>query len=123
MILKIKSNLEFNTSLLARHTAKDKNATKVVIGGSLPEYLLIPAGSTIELEDLEWKKFAGAAKPLLASGNLTLVEAPKLSEEAQVELDAEQLAEAQAVVAKLSKPTKTAKAKAAASAEPATGAS
>lgn len=100
--MKIKSNLVFNTSILARHTDKSKDATKVVIGGALPEYLLIPAGSTIELADAEWAKFAEAAKPLIKAGSLDLLEAPELSKEAQGEADAAALAEAQEVVAKLS---------------------
>lgn len=104
--MKIKSNLLFNTSLLARHTAKDKD--KIVIGGALPEYMIIPAGATIDLHDLEWLKFASAAKAMLASGKLSMIVAPELSEEAQAKADAQSLADAQAVIDRLApaKPVK-----------------
>jgi hypothetical protein len=100
--MKIKSNLEFNTSVLARHTKLDKDATSVVIGGSMPEYLLIPAGSTIELPDAQWVKFAEAAKQLIKNEHLTLVEAPVLSEAEYEAEKAKQLKSALAMVEKLS---------------------
>lgn len=107
--MKIKSNLEFNTSLMARHTATaDKENTKVVIGGAQPEYLTIPAGSTIELEDAKWTKFAEAGAKLIEGGHLTMLEAPKLSEAEQEAADVLALAAAQAAVAKLTKPVPSA---------------
>lgn len=103
--MKIKSNLVFNTALSANHQYKGKGDDKVVIGGALPKRLVIPAGSTIELPDDEWVKFDTAtSKTMLEKGHLVMVEAPKLSEEEQAAADATKLAQAQADVAKLSKP-------------------
>ena len=101
--MKIKSNLLFNTSIMARHILQDKSDKKVIVGSSLPNSLNIPAGATIELEDSEWLMFAPAAKELIKAGHLTLVQSPKLSEEEQAAVDAKELSDAQAVVAKLSK--------------------
>tara|TARA_R110000851_G_scaffold244874_3_gene397642 strand:- start:5114 stop:5452 length:339 start_codon:yes stop_codon:yes gene_type:complete len=98
--MKIKSNLQFNTSLLARHLSKGKE-DKVVIGGSLPEYMVIPAGASIELEDSKWVKFAKAAEAMLDSGKLTMVDAPSMTEEERVKFEEDELAKAKATVAKL----------------------
>jgi hypothetical protein len=106
--MKIKSNLVFNTSLLARHIKQGNNGDKVVIGGSQPEYMIIPAGSTIELSDEAWKKFAKAGEPLLKSGGLTITKAPKLSDDEQADADAKELAEAKVNLAKLSEAAKAA---------------
>lgn len=89
--MKIKSNLVFNTHLHARHTE----------GSSVPERITIPAGSTLTLPDEEWGKFAESAKGLLMTGNLELLEAPKLSEEEQAAADEAAVAEAEEVLAKL----------------------
>jgi hypothetical protein len=84
--MKIQSKLEFNTSLLARHKTEDKEAKTVVIGGLTPEYLNIPAGSTLELADDAWKKFAHAAKGMLSNGDLVMLVAPvKSDKEAKAE--------------------------------------
>ena len=86
--MKIKSNLIFNTSLVARHQTPDENATQVVIGSGAPEYLNIPAGSTIMLDDAEWEKFnTAAARSMVEAGDLTLVEVPVLSAEDQARAD------------------------------------
>ena len=101
--MKIKSNLQFNTSLLAQHTSKKD---KVVIGGSLPEYVIIPAGATLELEDSKWELFKKSAESLLKGEHLTMVEAPKLSEEEQETKDEADLEAAQKEVVKLTKSKK-----------------
>jgi len=104
--MKIKSNLEFNTSILARHMKLDEDATSVVIGGSACEYLMLPAGATIELADSEWKKFEGkTSEGLLKAGHLTMVVAPKLTEEEEAKAEEDAIAEAEALIAKL-KPKK-----------------
>jgi hypothetical protein len=100
--MKIKSNLVFNTSLMAQHIQQGKDSDKVVIGGAQPEYMLIPAGATIELNDEEWKKFERAGAPLLKAESLTMVAAPKLSEKEQEEADAKELSDAKVTLAKLS---------------------
>lgn len=79
--MKIKSNLNFNTSLLARHTKKGKGDQQVVIGGSQPEYMVVPAGASIELNDKAWQKFAGAAAPYLKAGHMKMVIAPLTKDE------------------------------------------
>ena len=95
--MKIKSNLEFNTAISASHVAKSAT-DKVVIGGAAPARIVIPAGATLQLSDNEWKAFEHAAAPLIASGSLTLIEAPALSE-AEVEArDAAELVKAKAVI-------------------------
>jgi hypothetical protein len=99
--MKITSNLPFNTSLFASHVVKDKSATKVIIGGSAPEYLNIPAGSTIELEDKLWEKFAKAAAPMINKGSLTLTVAPKLSVEDQEAEDDARMLEIEKEAAKI----------------------
>jgi hypothetical protein len=115
--MKIKSNLEFNTSILARHMKLDKDATSVVIGGSASEYLLIPAGATIELADSAWKKFEGkTSEGLLKAGHLTMVVAPKLTKKEEAEAEAKAVADAEALLAKL-KPKKSHKSKAEAKVE------
>lgn len=98
--MKIKSNLIFNTSLLARHSTSQKDG-KVVIGGSEPEGLVIPAGATLELEDAKWKKFAVAAKPYLANGHLTMLEDVALTEAEQEAKDAADLEAAEKLAKEL----------------------
>jgi hypothetical protein len=99
--MKITSNLKFNTSLFASHVVKDEETTKVVIGSTAPEYLNIPAGSTIELDDLAWVKFAKSAKQLLAKGDLTMTESPKLTEEDQAAADEARMVELEKEAAKI----------------------
>jgi hypothetical protein len=77
--MKIQSTMIMNTSILAAHGPSTKDG-KVVIGGGAPKALNIPAGSTIEVADAVWlKDFAVAAKDLLASGEVVMVEDVVLS--------------------------------------------
>jgi hypothetical protein len=77
--MKIKSNFVFNTSLLAQHTPTAVDG-KIVIGGSQPKDLILPAGATLELEDVLWTKyFEASAQDYLKSGHLKITEAVKLS--------------------------------------------
>jgi len=95
--MKVKSNLEFNTSLLSNHTNSAKEG-KVVIGSSQPEAVLIPAGATLELDDASWKRISNtkSAQALLEKGHLVIVEAPKLSKKEQDAADKKALAKAKA---------------------------
>jgi hypothetical protein len=97
--MKIQSKLAFNTSILARHKTVDTESKLVVIGGLMPAYLNIPAGSTIELPDAEWKKFASAAEGMIANGELVMVVAPKLSAKENKEARAAKVAAARALLA------------------------
>jgi len=97
--VKIQSKLAFKTSILARHKIVDKEAEAVVIGGLVPEYLNIPAGSTIELPDNEWKKFATAAEGMIENGELVLLVAPKLSDKEAKAARAAKVAAAKALLA------------------------
>ena len=106
--MKIKSLLIFNTALLANHAMN--NSDKVVIGSAQPDYLNIPAGSTIELEDSEWVKFADAAAEMIEGKQLVMVEAPALSQEEKDAIAAEELAKAEALI-KASKPVSKSKEK------------
>lgn len=95
--MKIKSNLAFNTSISAAHI--DKSASeKVAIGVAAPARIVIPAGATLQLSDSEWKVYEKPAAPLIASGSLTLIEAPALSEVEVAERDAAELEKAKAVI-------------------------
>ena len=88
--MKIKSNMIFNTSILARHTTPEKNGGGIVVGSGQPEYLKIPAGATISLSDVEWEKFNSAStQSLIKAGDLVLIEAPKVSAEVQEASDVE----------------------------------
>lgn len=106
--MQIKSNLIFNTNLVAAHkNVGDLDSTSVLIGSSLPNVLRIPAGATITLADEEWKQFEAAAKPLISNGDLTLVKAPELSAEDQEAQDKARMialeAEAKAIKARQAK--------------------
>ena len=107
--MRIKSNLEFNTSILADHKPLG-DSKQSLVGSAQPDYILIPAGSTLELSDEEWKKFAVPAAGMLESGALTMLKAPALTEEEQAAKDAEELAAAEAVIAASKEASKTAKA-------------
>ena len=106
--MRIKSNLDFNTSILANH--KPLGDTKQsLVGSAQPDYVLIPAGSTLELSDEEWKKFAGPAAGLLESGSLTMLKAPALTKEEAAAKAAEELAAAEAVISASKEAAKAAK--------------
>ncbi len=108
--MKIKSNMIFNTSLLARHAPAVVEG-KVVIGGSAVESIVIPAGACLELDDLAWAKFAEAAKPLLKAKKLEMLVAPKKTIE---QIAADEAAEIEAAKAVLKKAEEKAKAEKAA---------
>lgn len=97
--MKIKSNLIFNTSLYANHSGSNK------IGSNIPDSVVIPAGSTLELEDSKWKTFLKSAEDMLESGKLEIVEAPVLSEEEQKAADEAELKAIEARTAELKKKT------------------
>jgi len=88
--MKIKSNLLFNTSLIARHTPSVQDG-KVVIGGSVCESCVIPAGATLELPDAEYLKFEESAAGLVESGALTILVKPKKTLEEQAASDLAEL--------------------------------
>ncbi len=96
--MKIKSNMIFNTSIMAQHVRpKVGDGDVVIIGSSQPLILLIPAGATISLSDEKWKQFnTPASRSQIASGDLTLVESPVLSVKAQAEADVVEEAELRA---------------------------
>ena len=78
--MKIQSKLPFNTKLSASHCligSIEDNAA-LLVGSALPNILRIPAGSTIELADAEWKQYEKAAKGYLEKGSLVYLVAPKL---------------------------------------------
>ena len=97
--MKIKSNLIFNTSLYARHAPSVKEG-KVVIGGNAIENIVIPAGSTLQLDDKEWAKFADAAKPLLENNKLEMVIPPKKTIEEIAKEEAAEIEAAKKVLEK-----------------------
>ena len=113
--MKVKSNLIFNTSLLARHAPSVQDG-KVVIGGDAVEYCVVPAGATLTLDDAEWHKFEKAAAPMVESGALEILVPPKKTLEEQAESDRAELeaaeAKAKKLKAKLAKAEKPAKSEA-----------
>lgn len=77
--MKVKSTLIFNTSLLAQHSPSQIDG-KVVIGGSQPKDVILPAGATLEIEDSLWVKyFEGPAQELISAGYLEITEEVVLS--------------------------------------------
>ena len=77
--MKIKSNLEWNTSILKAHSPAVVDG-RVVIGGGEPKSLNIIAGSTTEVEDKVWlEDFKVAAQDLIEAGAIAVVEDVKLS--------------------------------------------
>jgi uncharacterized protein (DUF736 family) len=104
--MKIKSNVEFNMRIMAAHKTAGKDSNKVVIGGSAPEYVLVPAGASVELGDEAWKKFDKAAQPYLASGAMTMVVAPALTAEEVAAKEAAEEAAAEATLARLAEKKK-----------------
>ena len=100
--MKIKSHLNFNTSLFAPHK-KATEGGKILIGSAQPDYINIPAGATLELADAEWAKYSDTetAKLWLEKGILEITEAPVLTEEEQEAADAAELAEVEARAAEL----------------------
>lgn len=104
--MRIRNNCGFNVSVNAKHTGT----------GSAPKRVTIPAGSTLELTDAEWKAdFADneAVKSSLKSGALEITKAVVLTEAETEEVNAEALAAAMALVDAHNAKTKEAPAKAA----------
>lgn len=88
--MKIKSNLNFNTSIMASHSSGADGEGNVVVGGGQPKRLKIPAGATITLSDEEWPNFdTEATRGSIACGNFTLIESPVMSAEEQAKYDDE----------------------------------
>ena len=94
--MKIKSELPFNTIIHARR----KPGFKGIVAS-----LEIPSGATIEMSDKEWEPYSYEAKAYIENGSLKLVEAPKMTKEEQEKADAAELSAAEAVLAKLKKPS------------------
>lgn len=87
--MRVQNQVNFNTSIYAKHT-----------GQGTPEYITVPAGSTLELEDAVWtEKFAKAAAPQLENGNLKITKSVALTAEAEAEAQAKQLAAAVKLIA------------------------
>ena len=91
--------MQFNSGLTTRHKAKEEGV--VIIGGQVPDRINIIAGATHEFEDNLWELFKEAGDKLVASGALTIIVPPVLSEEAQEAQDAKDEADALATIAKL----------------------
>jgi hypothetical protein len=62
---------------------------------------VIPAGSVLELDDKEYLKFEAAAKPLIKSGELKMLVAPKKTLEEQAAEDLARLQEAEKLAKEL----------------------
>ena len=66
--MKIQSTLEHNLSVFAKHGSKS----------SIPAYLTVPAGATLEVDDKIWLDgFASAFAPQINLGSIKVLEAPK----------------------------------------------
>ena len=59
--MRIRNNMQRNTSVYAQHT-----------GSGIPERISIPAGSVLELSDEAWEKFAEPAKGQIDAGFLEI---------------------------------------------------
>jgi len=80
--MKIRNNLQRNTSFFAQHA-----------GNGIPPRIVIPAGATLELSDEEWVDFAEAAATAIEAGHLEVTVAPAESDE---EVEAKRIAALQA---------------------------
>jgi len=65
--MKLQSTISHNLSVFAKHGSKS----------SIPPYLTIPAGATLELKDAIWLDgFASAFAPQIKAGAIKIIEAP-----------------------------------------------
>lgn len=70
-------------------------------GKTAKTYMVVPGEATLELDDTVWlEEFAEPCEHLVAAGNLVIIEAPALTKEQEEALEAEELAKAEALIAK-----------------------
>jgi len=87
--MRVRNNLKKNIGVIAKST-----------GVGLPPRILIPAGSTLELDDEFWTaNFAEPAQSSIDSKALTIVKAVVLSKDEEAAIKSAKLEEARALIA------------------------